>query len=109
MESGRPAASTWRTPDRNAISLTVGFRNKLILIFILFGLAPMLALTAVNYITGVRTVEATLRNDLAHDATIISHGIELELQRKEHLVEMMAHSEAVGSFTASTQPSAANA
>ena len=54
----------------------MGIRPKLFLVFIAFGIIPMLVLSIVNYWSGMRAVEALLLSNVERDALAVANGVE---------------------------------
>lgn len=61
----------------------MGIRPKLFLLFLAFGVIPMLFVSVLNYVYGVRSAEALLRHDVERDAFAISRDIETSLDERE--------------------------
>jgi signal transduction histidine kinase len=60
----------------------MGLRSKIFLIFLAFGILPMLLLNYVNYLTSVETVEALLRGEVEQEMSLIARNVE-ERQREQ--------------------------
>jgi signal transduction histidine kinase len=70
----------------------VGIRLKLFLLFFAFGFVPMLALNIVNYLYGVRTVEAMLKADTTRDTSSIARNVETALREREAELKALSRS-----------------
>jgi signal transduction histidine kinase len=78
----------------------VGIRSKLFLIFLVFGILPMLAVTAFDYVQGARAVEATLRANLSHDAEAFSRAVDSRIEETEVSLQSLANSGALRQYIA---------
>ena len=70
----------------------MGTRPKLLIIFAALGVVPLVALSVVNYLNGVRAVEAQLRGEVQRDALVVAQDVEMRLREREEAVVSLAHS-----------------
>lgn len=75
-------------------------RSKLLVIFLAFGVAPMLAISFLNYLNGVRAVERMLRGTVEHDAQRIAGEIETAVREREAELSEMARKAALRDYVA---------
>ena len=61
----------------------MSIRAKLLTVFLLVGIFPMLLLGAVNYLNGLRTVESVLRADVRRSAVRITRSVDDLLRDRE--------------------------
>ena len=61
----------------------MSIRFKLLAVFIGLGVVPLLVVSVVNYVSGVRAVDRMLRDDLNTDATRIARKVEKRLHTRE--------------------------
>lgn len=69
----------------------MSIRAKLLIVFLAFGVTPMLALGVLNYTRGVRTVENLLRRDVEESAARVAKSIEDNLARRQTNLEEQAN------------------
>ncbi|MDT4953441.1 MAG: hypothetical protein QOJ02_1579 [Acidobacteriota bacterium] len=83
-------------------------RPKLLLIFMALGVVPLVVLSVVNYLSGVRAVEAELRDDAQRDAVAVASYVERGLSEREEAIASLAHSAVVREYvqSATALPSA---
>lgn len=79
----------------------MGIRLKLFLLFFAFGFLPMLALNIVNYLYGVSSVEAMLRNDVARDTASVARNVDASLDEREAELKALARSPALRDYVRS--------
>ncbi|MDT4967846.1 MAG: hypothetical protein QOJ64_2583 [Acidobacteriota bacterium] len=84
----------------------MSIRPKLLLILAI-GVVPLVALSVVNYLNGVKVVEAQLRTDLARDAQAISRNIKSRLAEREEAMVSLANSRALKEYLSSGERAAA--
>ncbi|MGH9900529.1 MAG: hypothetical protein ACRD68_01680, partial [Pyrinomonadaceae bacterium] len=64
-------------------------RCKLLTIFLVFGVAPMLVVSTVNYVSGGRAVEKMLREEVEHGASRLAEDVkETAREREADVVEL---------------------
>lgn len=79
----------------------MGIRLKLFLLFFAFGFVPMLALNIFNYLYGVSTVEALLKNNAARDTASIARNVETALHEREAELKGLARAPALRDYVRS--------
>ncbi|MGB8509806.1 MAG: cache domain-containing protein, partial [Pyrinomonadaceae bacterium] len=83
----------------------MSLRAKLLLIFIACVVAPLLALTVFNYVSGTRSVELMLREDAGKDLSRMTRGIEATLAaHEESLKELARASRTLATHMRDTSP-----
>ena len=75
----------------------MSIRPKLLLILAI-GVVPLVALSVVNYLHGVRVVEAQLRSDLDRDAQAISRNVKSRLAEREDAMVSLANTRALTEY-----------
>jgi signal transduction histidine kinase len=70
----------------------MGTRAKILLSFTLFGIVPVVALSVVNYLSGVRAVEARLRREVEGEARGIARNVDTSLREREEAISALARS-----------------
>jgi signal transduction histidine kinase len=91
----------------------VSIRSKLLIIFLVFGIAPMLLVSTVNYVSGTRTIERMLREDVEENAARITREVENVIRAHEAELAQMSrlaslHDYIGGKSDASRQTAATN-
>jgi signal transduction histidine kinase len=70
----------------------VGIRPKIFAAFFTLGILPMLLLSVLNYLNGVRAVEAQLRGEVQRDALRIASSLQNNLRQREESLSALARS-----------------
>jgi signal transduction histidine kinase len=81
----------------------MGIRPKLLLLFTLLGVVPLVALSVTNYLNGVRTVEAQLRTDVQRETQAVARDVEARLREREEELIALASSSFVGGYVDSAK------
>jgi len=79
----------------------VGIRPRILLILILLGVSPALALSLFNYLSGARVIETELREVAQHDARAVASDVEKRLREREDVFATLARSTALRSLVQS--------
>ena len=80
------------------ICLDMGTRPKILLLFALLGIIPVVALSVVNYRNGVRAVEERLRGELEREARGIARAVGNNLRELEEALAALARSRVVRDY-----------
>jgi signal transduction histidine kinase len=81
-----------------ASAFHMGTRSKILLFLTVFGIVPVIALSVVNYLMGVRAVEASLRKEVEREARGIARDVELGLREREEAILALARSPALRAY-----------
>src|SRR5438270_12403678 len=85
----------------------MGIRPRILLILLLVGVSPALALSVFNYLSGARVVETELRDSVQRDARAVASLVEKRLREREVASASLARSTGLRSLVLSqTQQSA---
>ena len=76
----------------------MGTRPKILLLFTLLGIIPMVVLSAVNYRNGVRAVEDGLSGELEREARAIAREVGNNLREREDALVALARSRVVRDY-----------
>lgn len=76
----------------------MGIRPKLLIIFAALGVVPLVALSLINYLNGVRAVEAQLRGELQRGAQAVARNVEARLREREASLVSLSRSTAVSQY-----------
>jgi signal transduction histidine kinase len=76
----------------------MGTRPKILLLFMMFGIIPVVVLSVVNYRQGVRTVEAGLRGELERQARGVAREVSNNLREREDALIALARSRALRDY-----------
>ncbi|PYS48114.1 MAG: hypothetical protein DMF68_14105 [Acidobacteria bacterium] len=79
----------------------MGIRPRILLILILLGVSPALALSLFNYLSGARVIETELREVAQHDARAVASDVEKRLREREDVFATLARSTALRSLVQS--------
>jgi signal transduction histidine kinase len=79
----------------------MGTRGKLLLLFLAIGVIPVVGLSIVNYLNGVRAVESQLRGEVEREARVIASDVESRLRERETALVALAHSPALRDYVRS--------
>ena len=87
----------------------MGIRPKFLIIFVALGVVPFIALSVINYLNGLRSVEAQLRSEVERDASAVAHDVETRLREREETLVSLARSPILREYvrSATQQPSLA--
>jgi signal transduction histidine kinase len=87
----------------------VGIRPKFLIIFVVLGVVPFVALSVISYLNGLRSVEAQLRSEVQRDASAVAHDVETRLREREETLVSLARSPILREYvrSATQQPSSA--
>ncbi|HYE66860.1 MAG TPA: ATP-binding protein [Pyrinomonadaceae bacterium] len=71
------------------LKITVGLRPKLFLVFFACGIAPVLSMGIINYLSGASAIETLLRDELEGDALRMARDVEaLQREREDGLIAL---------------------
>lgn len=89
----------------------MGTRSKILLLFFAVGVVPVVALSVLNYRSGVRAVEDHVRGEIEHEALGIARDVNTRLQEREESLIALARSPAIRDYvrSAGKPPSITNA
>jgi len=89
----------------------MSLRSKLLLVFVALAFVPLLAVSALSYLTGTRAVAALLRGRAAERAERIAHRVEYTLDEQQRRLVALAGAESLAGFVraAGAVPSGAGA
>jgi signal transduction histidine kinase len=76
----------------------MGTRSKILLIFFAVGVVPVVALSVVNYRSGVRAIEARLRGEVEREAQGIARDVSTRLREREDALAALARSPALRDY-----------
>ncbi len=79
----------------------MGTRSKILLLFFAIGVVPVVALSIVNYRSGVRAIEARLRGEVEHESQGIARDVSARLREREDALLALARSPAIRSYVQS--------
>lgn len=79
-------------------------RAKLLLIFVVFAVAPALAAGVVNYVTGTRAVEELLRAETEARAARMARKVEVAVAAHERRLTEIAGQESLSAYVRDAQP-----
>jgi signal transduction histidine kinase len=79
----------------------MGTRPKLLLLFFAIGVLPAVVLSALNYRSGVRAVEAQLRAEVEREARLIARDVEGRLREREDALVALARSPSLRDYVRS--------
>src|SRR5215213_2022097 len=79
----------------------MGTRPKILLLFALLGIIPMVALSVVNYQNGVRAVADRLREEVQREAREIAHNVGDHLREREDSMVLLSRSRALRDYVGS--------
>ncbi len=79
----------------------MGTRSKILLLFLAVGVVPVVALSVINYRSGVRAIEARLRGEVEHEAQGIARDVSARLQEREDALLALARSPAIREYVRS--------
>jgi signal transduction histidine kinase len=82
----------------------MGTRPKLLIILTALGLVPLIALSVINYLNGVRAVETELRSEVQRDAAAVTHDVEMRLREHEEALIALSRSQGVREYMQSATP-----
>lgn len=100
----KPDASFHHWHLTSSISF-MGIRPRILLILILLGVTPALALSVFNYLSGARVVETELRTVAEHDARAVASLVEKRLREREDVLASLARSTTLRSLVQSQDQS----
>ena len=89
---------------RTRIPSFVSIRSKLLAVFFVFGIAPLLLLSVVNYLNGVRTVEDLLREEVGYRATRMARDVKEILRDREADLSGLARSRSLREYVRAARP-----
>ncbi len=73
-------------------------RTKLLLVFTVFGVVPVVALGLVGYLNGRRAIEGRLRSEAEREARFIAGSVEARLREREEALTALARSPALRDY-----------
>jgi signal transduction histidine kinase len=76
----------------------MGTRTKVFLLFTIFGVIPVVALSAVNYLNGVRAVKERLRGEVEGQARAAAQAFGRELKNREDAILALARAPGLRSY-----------
>jgi signal transduction histidine kinase len=87
----------------------MGTRPKILLLFAVLGIIPMVVLSVVNYQNGVRAVAERLRGEVEREAREIAHNVGDRLHEREDSMVALSRSRALRDYVGSKGKSPVNA
>jgi signal transduction histidine kinase len=85
----------------------MGTRSKILLLFCAIGVVPVVALSIINYRSGVRAIETSLRGEVEREAQGIARDVNTRLREREDALLALARSPAVRDYVRSAAAAAA--
>lgn len=79
----------------------MGTRPKLLLLFFAIGVIPVVVLSVINYLNGVRAIEGRLRGEVEGEARTIARYVDNRLREAEDALVALARSPAVRDYVRS--------
>jgi signal transduction histidine kinase len=79
-------------------------RSKLLIILTALGVLPLIALSVINYLNGVRGVERELRGEVQRDAQALAREMEARLRGHEEALVALARSSILREYMQSATP-----
>src|SRR2546421_9825343 len=70
----------------------MGIRPRILLILLLIGVSPALALSVFNYLNSAHAIETELRTELQRSASVIASNVEKQLREREQAIVALASS-----------------
>lgn len=95
-----PDASSDRHPA--SVILLMGLRSKIFLIFLAFGIVPMLVLNYFNYLSSLEAVESLLRGDVEREVTMIARNVEERQREQEAGLTALARNKSLRAYVQSS-------
>ncbi|HEX8846485.1 MAG TPA: ATP-binding protein [Pyrinomonadaceae bacterium] len=84
----------------------MGIRPKFLLLFLAIGVAPLVALSIINYRSSVGAVETGLRDELRRETAVIAQDIEERLREREEALSVLARSKRLRDYVAGNKTGA---
>jgi signal transduction histidine kinase len=76
----------------------MGLRSKIFLIFLAFGIVPMLVLNYVNYLSSIEAVEGLMRGDVEHETSLIARNVEERQREQETRLVALARNKSLRAY-----------
>jgi hypothetical protein len=76
----------------------MGLRSKIFLIFLAFGIVPMLVLNYFHYLSSLEAVESLLRSDVEREMLMIARGVEERQREQEAGLTVLARNKSLRAY-----------